>query len=223
MHERPFTFITPPMRATATAALTDLSLLSRAMRGNEDALDTLVDRYVVSGVALAIRLAGPDADAERVLDAVHDAFITAFDQAAEGDEDNVANVFQRMVSELAAALRASAAASTNASSRISSEDMRQLRHDLITELRLTISLRGNPASWLKSRRILQELRIMRRRVRLTLKLGAAERVRMVVRQVAAFNMVAHHTFIEAMHGDRHHHRSRRRNCRAQPPPAARDV
>jgi hypothetical protein len=135
----------------------------------------------VPGVAVAVRLAGPRADAERVLDAVHDAFITAFDEALEGEEDNVAVVFQRLLGEFASALHERAGPSADITLRISSEDMRQLRRDLITELRLTISLRGNPSSWLAGRRILHELRMMRRRVRLTLKLGAAERIQVVVR------------------------------------------
>jgi hypothetical protein len=120
------------------------------------------------------------ADADRVLDAVHDAVITACGQASEGEEDNVAMAFQRLLGEFAGALRGPVVASSDASYRISSEDMRQLRRDLITELRFTISLRGNPSSWLAGRRILHELRVMRRRVRLTLNLGAAERIRIRV-------------------------------------------
>jgi hypothetical protein len=183
MHERRFiarAFATPTTRdmlASGNAAATDLSLLSRAMDGSAEAmeaLEALVDRYVVSGVAVAARLAGRQADAERVLDAVHDAFITAVDEALAGEQDNVAIVFQRLLGELAGALREPTATGADASFRISSDDMRQLRRDLITELRLTISLRRNPSWWLTGRRILHELRIMRRRVRIARRPGLCE-------------------------------------------------
>jgi hypothetical protein len=162
----------------STAHTNDRTLLARCSRGDAEAVDALVDRYVTSGLAMASRLAGEDASPDRVLDGVHDAFITAFDEALDGDADSPGPVFSRLLGAFASAIRATptstpSAANDRAAAAITPVEARQLRLDIISEVKLTMALRvESPHSWISARRIVQELRRVRRRFRQTLKLGS---------------------------------------------------
>ncbi|MDB4873868.1 MAG: hypothetical protein JWM41_314 [Gemmatimonadetes bacterium] len=158
----------------STAHTSDRTLLARCSRGDAAAVDALVDRYVTSGLAMASRLAGEDAAPDRVLDGVHDAFITAFDDALDGDADSPGPVFSRLLGAFASAIRATpTAANAKSAAAITPDEARQLRLDIISEVRLTMALRvESPHSWISARRIVQELRRVRRRFRQTLKLGS---------------------------------------------------
>jgi hypothetical protein len=144
---------------------TDRELLDRCANGDLAAIDRLVDRYVVEGVAIASRLAGECAQSDRLLDAVHDAFITAFDEALDGDADSPAPEFNRMITEFATALSASSDRWSNGDpAPITDAETRQLRRDVVTEVRLTVELRlESPRTLVRGHGLLAELRKVRRR------------------------------------------------------------
>ena len=160
------------MSGPTMADTSDRSLLTRCAHGDAEAVDVLVERYVTAGLPIASRLAGAAAPCDQVLDVVHDAFIKAFDEAMDEDADSPAPLFTRLLGMSAAALRDTPARNGDAPQAITAADVRQLRRDVVDELRLTVAIRmESPQSWRSARRIVQQLRAMRRRLKHNLKLG----------------------------------------------------
>ena len=150
----------------------DRTLLTRCAHGDPEAVDLLVERYVTAGLPIASRLAGAGAPSDQVIDVVHDAFIKAFDDAMDDDADSPAPLFTRLLGVSAAALRDTPTGHCDAPQAITPADVRQLRRDVVNEVRLTVALRmESPQSWRSARRIVQQLRAMRRRLKNNLKLG----------------------------------------------------
>lgn len=148
--------------------LSDRQLLDQSARGYTRAADALVERHLDSAIVLARHLAGEDAPRDRVLGAVHDAFVTAFDEALEDGRDSIEPMFHSLLKELASSARDSHAddsAGVVRARTISVDDLHQLRQDIASELRLTISIHADSRrGWRRDRELAREFRMFRRGV-----------------------------------------------------------
>jgi hypothetical protein len=153
---------------TFTRPLSDRQLLDQSAHGRFDAADALVERHLASALVLAQHLAGESAPKDRVLDAVHDAFITAFDEALEDGRDSLEPMFHRLLKELALAARYSHSDDEDSARhpRLSFNDRHRLRQDIVAELRVTIAIHADsPRGWPREHGLAREFRVLRRGVR----------------------------------------------------------
>jgi hypothetical protein len=145
------------------ATASEHELLTACRLGDDAAIDRLIDIHMATGVATARRLANSEMPNAEVLDIVHDAFITAFDETLEDDSDNMGLIFHRLV-RLFVDRDADFARADDV--RISAAELRQLHHDLERELRVMVAIHAElPHARSLSRSVFAEVRAFRQRLR----------------------------------------------------------
>jgi hypothetical protein len=152
------------MMTKATAAnATEHELLAACRVGDDAAIDRLIDIHMPTGVATARRLATSEMANAEVLDIVHDAFVTAFDETLEDDSDNMGLIFHRLV-RLFVDRDADFARADDV--RVTAAELRELHDDLERELRVMVAIHADsPKARSLSRSVLAEIRAFRQRLR----------------------------------------------------------
>ncbi|HEX4681497.1 MAG TPA: hypothetical protein VH277_02240 [Gemmatimonadaceae bacterium] len=139
-------------------------LLAACREGSLAGVELLVDMHAAAGVSLALRIAQPAVPDEELLDLVHDAFITAFDEALESEAHSLTFVFHGLIRMFLE--RGTHRADSPADERADASRMvRELRSDLVQELRVMIAIYAEtPGVRTPAQRLLSELRALRRRL-----------------------------------------------------------
>jgi hypothetical protein len=155
------------MQSNDVADESDRQLLDDCLRKQPGAVPCIVDRYLPIGIAAARRFARAHADSEQMLDAVHDALITAFDEAVDTNAGSIRPTFSRLLHDFIGSEPVDfELACDSASDAVMSANVRQLRQDLIEELSLTIAIRrGSPRGWRRALSLLEDISVIRRRMR----------------------------------------------------------
>ena len=155
------------MSSRRAADSSDRQLLVDCQDQIPGAIEALVDRHLPFAFTLMRSMSDSTKPLDDVLDMIHDVFIVAFDEAVESRAQSMMPFMTRLMSAYSEALRDARSAQPETVARhVTPQQLAQLRRDLITELRLTIDIRGEtPTSWRRAREFLSDLRMLRRSLR----------------------------------------------------------
>lgn len=154
------------LKSRVTDHASERELLLACRQGCVEAVEPLVELHALAALDLAGRL-GADMPPDDLVDLVHDAFVIAFDEAIESEADSLTMVLHGLVRLLVERGSASPHRAVTEST-IPVNTLRALQTELVQELRVMIAIHTEaPHVLTPVRRLLAELRALRRRLQLS--------------------------------------------------------